>query len=732
MAPLNRFERGAKIGVRKDTRFGVDRIHAEIEQAMRQDAILRTNLARSRVGAPLAKHTGAPAPDMFSPGVLQVDKWLKDAEQRRMQTAAVPRNPLRVWTLIPWVLGAGAVIFGLLSVSRAAMRAKEVVINDGEAAVHSLREAQRNLEQYNLAAAADHFTDARERFQHAADELGVVGSGVGDILSNLPGGGKIRSASNLVRAGQLVAQAGQALTQAGSMLATTGTVLNPGGPSLQSFSEALVAMDAALKEADSDIRDASSLLDAVDVTMLPEDKRADFREFNGKLPELESFITTGTAAVRFIESLVAVGGHRTYLVLFQNSSELRPTGGFPGSYAVLSFDNGKLIEFFADDIYNPDGQIKEKIVPPLELQHITPTWGMRDASWFDDFPTSAKKVMELYGLGSSRMVDGVIAINPAILKGILEVTGPISMPQYDMVLDNTNFLPQLQAEVEYGLDKQVNQPKKIIMDATPTVLARLGTAPPAQWLKLLDAFSSGAQRHDVLMYMNDSAMQTFIERQGMSGSLRQTDDDYLFVTFSNVKGAKADAVTDTSLELSAEWKDGTLEHTLTIMRKHNGGEQGFYRRRNESYVRVLVPDGSLVRDIQGNDQPSYLPIVTYDGSFQRDKDLEALESTYRNDVSGVTHFSESGKDGFGFWMGVEPGQTQTVRISWTTPGSVSGSDWRLLVQKQPGLKTDFGLTLTPPSDTSVAESSPALISTGHTWRWSGALEQDTEFSARIH
>ena len=41
----------------------------------------------------------------------------------------------------------------------------------------------------------------------------------------------------------------------------------------------------------------------------------------------------------------ADGQRRDWLVLFQNEHELRPGGGFIGSYGILSFEAGKIIEF---------------------------------------------------------------------------------------------------------------------------------------------------------------------------------------------------------------------------------------------------------------------------------------------------------------------------------------------------------------------------------------------------
>jgi len=50
--------------------------------------------------------------------------------------------------------------------------------------------------------------------------------------------------------------------------------------------------------------------------------------------------------------------------------ELRPGGGFIGSYAILSVDKGKITNFKIYDVYDADGQLKNHIEPPFAIEDI--------------------------------------------------------------------------------------------------------------------------------------------------------------------------------------------------------------------------------------------------------------------------------------------------------------------------------------------------------------------------
>ncbi len=63
------------------------------------------------------------------------------------------------------------------------------------------------------------------------------------------------------------------------------------------------------------------------------------------------------------------------LILFQNPSEIRPAGGFLGSFAQLTLHKGSMTGLEVQDIYDLDGQLTKNVVPPVPLQRLTTKWG---------------------------------------------------------------------------------------------------------------------------------------------------------------------------------------------------------------------------------------------------------------------------------------------------------------------------------------------------------------------
>lgn len=624
------------------------------------------------------------------------------------------------------ILAIFAVTLGAFYFGQYGFNLKNELVQEGGAAAKSMETAKENLKNFDFVSASNNFARAYEEFSKAGESLNFMGASIGSFIAELPGAGKLKSAKNIIAAGKLIANSGKAMSDAVGAITKTGLILNPSESAGISISKIMNSLGESLALSGKNIKKARVLLADIDIDGLPEDKKPVIDELNAKLPLFEKLISDATDYSKFLENLIGTRGVKKYLLLFQNSNELRPTGGFPGSYGVITFKDGKLQDFFADDSYNLDGQLKELIIPPLQLQHITPTWGMRDANWFVDFPASAVKVSQFFKKEAGYDIDGVMAINPKIISRILNIVGPIEMPQYGVVLNGDNLITVVQDQVEYKGDRK--QPKKIVMDLAPELLKKLYLADSGKWPDIFNVLISGLERKDMLMYFRDLSLESFSVDKGFSGTVKKTNSDYLMVALANVKGSKTDAVIDSSVKLDTAINNGGVKHKLMITRKHNGGgtEYGFYNKPNPAFVRILVPEGSELVSIKGNSKPDYRPLINYDKSFKTDDDLFKFESgAYYDKEIGVYIYKESGKTEFGFWMIINPGDTETIEIEYAVPLKIQNATYELLVQKQPGLEIqNFEFVLAKPDNLEIINSEPTLNKIGDKYILNGALESD--------
>lgn len=583
--------------------------------------------------------------------------------------------------------------FGALFYFKNKLGVKNNVVQKGTEGYKNLIIAKDAFADFNFEEARKQFAFAASNFNIAKNDLDGLSSsvlGLADIFS-----GRLGSAEKLNEAAELLSLTGEDLSETLSKLNNINFFTFLSEEPEQNSIEYLESLKSSLLSADGNILKAYRLLLDVNVEVLPEDKRETFSEFMNRIPQLRDFIEETANYTEILMKVLGKEGRMRYVVLFQNTSELRATGGFPGTYAVIEFENGKMEKFFVNDIYNADGHLKENIIPPKPLQKITPGWGMRDANWWPDFRQSAEKISEFYYKIEKQKVDGVIALNSDFILNLLGVVDPVELKSYNLVLTEKNFLSSIQNEVEYGANRE--QPKTILYEFTPLFLEKLRSVEKNKWMDIFELLQESVEDKNLLAYFKEPEIQKFAFENGFAGEVKSHIGDYLMVVYSNIMGSKTDFVIDNliDLNLNKNIQDDSIVHELKISRTHNGGDKkyGFYNKRNPSYVRVYVPLGVDFVSIKGNDGLKVNPLINYyNSSFRPDPDIRFIEeNTNHNQSLNLDIFEDAGKTVFGFWLITEPKQKKTVTLKYKVPLGLNDEKINLYIQKQPGAKTDVNV-----------------------------------------
>lgn len=403
-----------------------------------------------------------------------------------------------------------------------------------------------------------------------------------------------------------------------------------------------------------------------------------------------------------------------WLLLFQNPAEIRPAGGFIGSYADLTIQKGQLKNIDVRDIYDPDGQFDLEIIPPEPLQTIVSYWGIRDANWFFDFPTSAAKVVEF--LEASKMYKekeivfaGATALNIRVVETLLGIVGPIPLPGYGLEINKDNLLLEVQREVESGADKKAGEPKKILKILTPLLLERLNNLQGEQKEKLLKEVADDFQGKNIMVYAKNSALQQFFNTLGIDGAMYVLPHNfwgsYLAVANANLEGGKSDAFMkqDIELEVSLDTSGNTLNH-LRLTRQHNGNQRPelWWRKMNQNFVQIFANPGASLVLTKGTTKPLALRKFNYDNGFSVDSQVATLEKDRVYNQNYQVWSNEAlGKTIFGAWFNVAAGQTEVFELRYQTPAAkdfnlATNPVYKIVFDKQSGVETSLKVAINAP------------------------------------
>ncbi len=574
---------------------------------------------------------------------------------------------------------------------------KDDITNKGKDALGHLAQAKTNMLGHDFENASIDITNAKRELEEAEKELNKIGGNLSEIFSQLPLFSKISAGKSVIEIGQEVAEAAENINKFLAAFSQLENPFNEKPTQGMSLGEVFIVVDEGLGKLKENVKNIEIQLEKISVDELPIEYQSKFEQAKKDFSALTEVIAKIEENNKVFWDVLGYNGLRRYLFVFQNNQEMRATGGFVGSYGVLKIKEGEVENLFIEGIYNPDGQLKEKVVPPKPIQKISAAWSTHDANWFPNFPTSAEKIAWFYEKTGGPTVDGIIALTPDVLEELLEVTGPIEMKDYEVVVNKENFIEKTQHEVEIDYDRELNQPKKFIADLTPIILNKIFSSKNSEDLaKTFSIISKLVKEKHILIYSLDHNIQKIISEQGWSGEVLQTRKDYLMVVNSNINGYKTDGVIDEYIDHEAFiQEDGSIVSKVKIKRVHNGGYKAYdwWNKVNCDYMRVYVPKGSRLVSVKGQTREFNQSPLNYDQlNFRRDSNIEQEEQDMEIDPeSGTRIYEQNNKTVFANWVYVSPQETVEIEYEYVLPFQVDlnrnkekTDSYSILFQKQSG------------------------------------------------
>ncbi len=454
-------------------------------------------------------------------------------------------------------------------------------------------------------------------------------------------------------------------------------------PMPESLTKILKADYADIEKAGAALKLADQQLSVVSPDVLPPTLRDKLASAQQEVKKLLSVLDSVEQKMPALLDLLGDRYPQRYLVLLQNDSEARPTGGFIGSFIIVDINDGYITKMEFHDVYDYDGQLKEDIPAPEDIAKISKNWRLRDSNYSPDYTVSAEKAAWFLQEEKGPSVDSVIAVNSSVVADLLGVTGPVKLDKLNAAMDKDNFQTAISYIIESKLSGQQN-PKQILGDFIAAFQKKLFAS--ENWKKTVAVLIDACRNKSILFYSRNDEVQSVFDELGFSGRVIATNpgDDYLDVITTSIGGNKSDLYMSQSIQHNTLVNTtGLLIDDVTVTRKHGWNDDALTQMKsilkafgysdipdwvvdimgrgtNKSYVKIYVPKGSLLLDAAGMDK----------------KDVMIRN----DDLIGKTYFM--------FEMNVAPSTEKKVTISYQLPQNLNllpADTYRFYVQPQPGL-----------------------------------------------
>jgi hypothetical protein len=412
-------------------------------------------------------------------------------------------------------------------------------------------------------------------------------------------------------------------------------------------------------------------------------------------------------------------GPRTYLFGAATPSELRGTGGFVGSVALLHVDLGAL-EF---GTFEPSSEFP--VLPPDEL----PPPVVQDADRWSryggtglfvnlnrtaDFPSAAQSMLAHWEATRGMRLDGMVVVDPFAFEALLKLSGPTEIQEYGVTLDAASVVSFV-ANDAYGAFEDAAERKEVLGEvAAVTFGTFLAGDVEIEPRAVVARFAELVEGGHVVAYTADPSTQSALVRAGVAGGLGapagRMPGDFVNVVLNSGTASKVDFFAERTVEIETSLlADGSARSSFEVM------------------IRNEAPTAGQVKYVIGPNNP----------------DLEAGDnlvdvSVYLSPQAQFTEvpppadgptFTETalGHPVHDSWIRIPSGESVQRRYAWRTADAWSVTDenliaYDLLFQGQTVIRpTELTIRVGIPSGAEVVDPPPGVRVEGGAVIWEGQV-----------
>lgn len=380
-----------------------------------------------------------------------------------------------------------------------------------------------------------------------------------------------------------------------------------------------------------------------------------------------------------LSQILGFDSPKTYAVVFQNTQELRSTGGFVQSLGTITVDKGQVTSTQTYSSYEIDKMLGGVVEPPEDLvKHLgEKQLYFRDSNWNPNFPSSAETMVWFIEKSLNTKLDGVLAITTASLQDILLVTGPLVLPDSNQTISAQSLLERLESNSGVqGLTP--NQPREYSAQVLGVVLDQLTKLSPEQNKQLLIMLNQGLKDANTLVFHKDPSIQQAMVDLGWSGAVlsppcpnpfgqKDCRIDPFYLNENNIGINQANSYLQRKNQASIKIDESSIKYRFQISYENKADVSSWPKGSYLAYARAFLPPNAegLKISVNGAEIPEkQLTMANWEDRLVAGFNFEVPIKSGRQVVIEFETPHLNDQDAYVFFMQKQPGvslqQSQVV------------------------------------------------------------------------
>ena len=423
-----------------------------------------------------------------------------------------------------------------------------------------------------------------------------------------------------------------------------------------------------------DVERLAACVNSIDFSIIDSDgKIAGYLDTANSLLEIYH---ADDAIISKVKSMLGAESDRLYLIAAQNSSEIRASGGFPGSVGVIRIQDGVLTLGDFRAVYDMLSTYSPSYVRVTKQDYklfgyMSGMHAPRDACLCPDFERVAYIWAAGYEAKNHEAIDGVVSMTPHMVQRLLNATNQEITLSDGSLLTGENATHVLQYDLYFKyFSKDYTANGGAISDelfaeaAKETMKVLTDNLALSHLLQYISVAKESFEDRTLMLWMRDETEQALLAELGWNGGLNTDPQKPQAGVYYNCTVASKLGwflLLDTQLGDRYPNEDGSYSYPVTVTFSNTMTQEelavarpyilGVSRGTIQGAAYFFAPAGGSVKD------------------FKADKKISIQNETYEDHQLGFIRLFQ-----------IKPGETVTVTYTVTTA---------------PGIDTPLAISQTP-------------------------------------
>lgn len=421
------------------------------------------------------------------------------------------------------------------------------------------------------------------------------------------------------------------------------------------------------------------------------------REIKLEIPEKSKQILD---FVKQVPDLIGSGTEKNYMVILQNETEMRSSGGLITAFGGMKFKDGEMGDIFLTDSWNIETYVSYDLGIDVGYRNIygqltlmgTGCGGYylraQDAGIYPDLNVTMNMFKDYYDVANRYNksdypdYDYIVILNNAFAEGLIDLIQPLEVPGFGQVTADGlyDFIKQDTDSVENRGSADRKKIVEEIGDAAKKRISELGFEKLPQFLNLI---LKGFYAHDLAISSpKNEELQIFLDKYDLSGKFaKEFDGDYFHMNEAQNCSLKLNRWVRDSVQQEINIDDnGNIHKSIWVKweqpkvyeERYENQYSGSLNFSYRAWVRFMVPPSVQSLNSDGYYHSGYLyyyPFDYYD---------EVMNKTVSDNIIQFDHRR---------WSEEDPVQTQDINVDYSLPAELNydaKGEYKMLVQKHPG------------------------------------------------